>query len=128
MSVSSDVGAETNLLGKVVADLQSGVTVSGSEITGTLLYVTGYTGFSGDATEQSGNYLALKCTAQSGDTITVDLVGGSHPGAVTLDDDGIVVLRITNKNTQKVRYVATAADGTTETREFGLSGLTLNAE
>lgn len=107
-----------------MADLQSSVTVTGSAVSGTLLSVSGYTGFSGDPAEQSGHYLALVFTAQEGDTITVSLTNGLH-GPVTLDADGILIARITDKDAQMLVVTATAADGSAETREYDLSGLTL---
>ena len=127
MSLSADIETSVDLLGKIVTDLQDEVTVSGDTISGTLLYVDDYTGFSGDPAEQAGNYLAVKCTADEGDTITLDLIGGIH-GPVTLDDDGICIIRITNKDTQKLKYTATSADGSTETRIWNLDGLTLTPE
>ena len=124
MSLSADIETSVDLLGKIVTDLQDEVTVSGDTISGTLLYVDDYTGFSGDPTEQAGNYLVVKCTADEGDTITLDLIGGIH-GPVTLDDDGICIIRITDKDTQKLKYTATGADGSTETKIWNLTGLTL---
>lgn len=90
-------------------------------------YVTGYTGFNGsNPVEQEGNYLALHATAEpSGATITVELIGGtSGKGPVKLDPDGIIVLRITNKDTQKVKVTATKNEAV-KTTTYGLSGLTL---
>lgn len=119
--------AETNLLGKKASDLQTNIAVSGTEITGTLKYVTDYTGFHGsNPVEQEGNYLALHATAEpSGATITVELIGGtSGKGPVKLDPDGIIVLRITNKTSQKVKVTATK-DKTVKTITYGLTGLTL---
>ena len=110
-----------------MGDLQSSVTVSGDTISGTLAYVEGYTGFSGDPAEQEGNYLAIKATAAEGDTIVLDLIGGTH-GPVTLDSDGICIIRITNKDTQKLKYTATGADGSTDERIWKLTGLTLTPE
>lgn len=127
MDLSADIDPSVDLLGLSVGDLQSEVTVSGNAITGTLLYVTDYTGFSGDPDEQNGNYLALHCEAAEGDTITLELINGIH-GPVTLDDDGLCIIRITDKDTQKLHYTATGADGSTEDRIFDLSGLTLTPE
>ena len=127
MSLSSDIDEGENLLGLTVGDLQEDVVITGDKITGTLKYVTGYTGFSGDVTEQSGNYLAVVCTAQEGDTITVRLTAGRVTRPITLGDDGILIARITDKDAQRLIYTATAADGSTETREFDLSGLTLES-
>ena len=127
MSLSSDIDNETSLLGKYVTDLQEDVEIAGGVITGTLHYVTEYTGFSGDPAEQEGNYLAVVCEASEGDTITAELIGGQH-GPVTLDPDGILIARITDPAAQKLRFTATGVDGTTETKEYSLSGLTLEEE
>ena len=127
MSLSADIETSVDLLGKIITDLQSEVTVSGDTISGTLAYIDDYTGFSGDAEEQVGHFLAVKCTADEGDTITLNLIGGRH-GPVTLDEDGICIIRITNKDTQMLEYTATGADGSTETRLFKLTGLTLTPE
>ena len=124
MSLSADIDSSENLLGKTVDELQSEVSVSGDTISGTLLYVDDYTGFSGDPAEQAGNYLVVKCTADEGDTIVLDLIGGTH-GPVTLDSDGICIIRVTNKDTQKLKYTATGADGSTEEHIWNLTGLTL---
>lgn len=106
--------------------MQTSVEVGDDEITGTLKYVSDYTGFSGDPDLQKGNFLALKCDSDEGATITVELVGG-HSGAVTLDDDKNIVIRIENKATQSVKVVA-SKDGDSITKTFGLTGLTLEED
>lgn len=120
----------TNVLGKPVSELQSSdVTVGDSAITGTLHYVTGYTGFHGsDPLEQEGNFLALKIDAitTEGVTTTVELVGGTK-GPVTLDSDMNIVLHIQNKDTESVK-VTVSKGGESETKTYGLSGLTLESE
>lgn len=116
-----------NLFGKNVSDLQSDVSVDGDEITGTLKYVTDYTGFSSNASEQSGNYLALKIETVPEDAeTTVELVGGTK-GPVALDEDMNIVLLIKNKDTQSVKVVSTDGDETA-TKTFGLTGLTLESK
>ena len=119
-----------NVLGKLVSELQSSdVTVGDSEITGTLHYVTGYTGFHGsDPLEQEGNFLALKINATTAEDVTtaVELVGGTK-GPVTLDSDMNIVLHIQNKNTESVKVTVTKGDES-ETKTYGLSGLTLEPE
>lgn len=113
------------LLGKTAADLQSNVIVSEDEIVGTLNYVTGYTGFSSVTADQEGNYLALKVSTvpESGVTVTVELIGGVK-GPVILDDDRNIVLRISNKDTQSIKVVATNGKQTL-TKTYGLTGLIL---
>lgn len=125
MALSADIESSVDLLGKIITDLQDEVTVSGSAITGTLKYVTGYTGFSGDSSEQSGHYIAVKATAEEGATIKAEVIGGDH-GEVTLDEDGILIARIKNTS-QKLRFTAESANGT-QTIVYDLSGLTLAPE
>ena len=88
------------------------------KITGTLKYVTGYTGFSSKTEEQSGNYLALHNISNIGEPIFVEVING-FSGPVQLDADGIIVLRIAN-NEQKVKV--TCGD---LVKEYSLSELTL---
>lgn len=114
------------MFGKSVSDLQTNIVIDDSEITGTLKYVTGYTGFSSTVSEQKGNYLALKITAPEDSVTTVELVGGTK-GPVALDEDMNIVLLIKNKNTQSVKVVTTKNDDTV-TKTYSLSALTLNAE
>lgn len=112
-------------MGKKPADLQTGIKIADTAITGTLKYVTGYTGFNASvAEEQSGNYIALKFDVAPSDAITtVEIVGGKK-GAVQLDEDMLFVGRITNKDTQKIRVVATKY-GLSTTKTYTLTGLTL---
>lgn len=111
-----------DLLGKHASDLQSDIGIGTNKITGTSKYVTGYTGFSSNVSEQSGNYLALKAVSIDGATITGELVGG-YKGPVTLDSDGIIIFRVTS-NTQSVRFVATKGNRST-TVTYSLSDLVL---
>lgn len=91
-------------------------------------YVTGYTGFSGDPTEQSGNYLALHCeSSETVDSVSVELIGGTVGHPVTLDEDGIAILRISDKIHQKVRFAATK-DSDTVTKTYTIDGLHLESE
>lgn len=120
-----DTTLPSSLLGKQVSALQSDIVIGDSDITGTLKYVTGYTGFSGDPAEQSGNYIALHATAPEGATIKFQIIGGVHPNPVTLDEDGIVVARISNTN-QKLKYIVEMDGYRTYTRTYSLSELTLN--
>lgn len=123
---------ETNAYGKTGNDLQTNVKVSRTAVTGTLKYVTGYTGFnSSEPIEQEGNYLALDFSTDmdaAGATVTVELVGGTKgPVQLTHPDDMFCVFRVTDKNTQNIRVKATK-DGATSTRELDLSGLVLQAK
>ena len=126
MSINTDISASEDLFGKVVADLQSNISVGASAITGELNYVTDYTGFSGDTSLQSGNYLALHCEVPNVDGVTLvaELVGGTY-GPVTLDADGIIVFRIANTS-QKVKVTASKTGYTSVTKTYTLTGLELD--
>ena len=109
--------------GKLVSELQTHVTVFQNEISGILNYVTGYTGFSGDTDEQSGNYLALKFAIPEGASATVQLIGGVN-GPASLGTDDYCVFRIANTS-QVIRVVVTGVNGDTLTKDFTLTGLKL---
>ncbi len=123
LSIDADISASVDLLGKSVTDLQSNIAIANNAITGTLLYVDDYTGFSDDPAEQVGNYLALHVNAPEDATVTVEVVGGIS-GAVTLDNDRIIVDRIASTS-QKIKVVMTL-DGRQREQIYSLTGLTLN--
>lgn len=112
------IASDTDLLGKVISDLQSDIEIGENEITGTLKYVTDYTGFSGEPELQSGNFLALHITTNDGAPISVELIGGMY-GPVTLDEDGIIILRIANKG-QRVKITSGSM-----TKEYSLANINL---
>ncbi len=116
------------MLGKKAGLLQKNIAVGYNTISGTLKYVTGYTGYSGDSSLQSGNFMALKVSAPDmAVQTTIELVGGTK-GPVALDSDMNAVIRITDKDTQKIRVISSLADGTEVIRTFSLAGLTCEAQ
>lgn len=124
--VTSAESADATLLGKKVSDLQSNVVVGEDTISGSLKHVTGYTGFSSKTSEQEGHYLALKFDVTPADAVTtVELVGGTK-GPVTLDADKNIVLLIKSNTTQSIKVVSTK-DGSSVTKTYTLTGLTLEA-
>lgn len=123
LTVESDISSSVDLLGKIVTDLQEDIEVGTDAITGTLKSVSGYTGFSGDVSEQSGHYLALHCEATEGATITVELIGGTH-GPVNLDEDGLIIFRIA-ATTQKVKVTAAKTGYNSVTRTYELTDIVL---
>lgn len=126
MSVDADVPASEDLFGKTVSDLQSNVRVGANAITGTLKYVDDYTGFSSKTEEQSGNYLAIHAADPKADSVTVEVVGGTA-GPRTLDSDGLIVLRIANKDTQTIQVKSYKGGVAKDVKNYSLTGLTLEA-
>ena len=94
-------------------------------ITGTLKFVDDYTGFSSKVEEQSGNYLVIHAEVPEASDAEIR-VKVTNP--VTLDDDGIAVLRIRDKNSQTVTVVATKTGYEPVTKVYSLSGLTVETE
>ncbi len=125
LAVDTDDLSGISVLGKDEDDLQSGIEIGENVITGTTKYVTGYTGFSGDPALQSGHYLALHaaCGDEEGVTYTFYLTGGID-GPKTLDEDGLMILRMVDPLNQSIVITATKS-GKSYTKTWSLRGLTL---
>lgn len=124
LTVDDTIPDGVDLLGKELTDLQSGVSLGTQDIAGTLKYITGWTAFSGNPAEQSGNYIALHIdTDIEADKITVQVIGGDH-GPVELDSDRTCIFRIKNRN-QKIKIVATKEGYPVSEKIYTLGGLTL---
>lgn len=119
LNITAYTGDE-DLFGKTASDLQEDIVIGENAITGTLKYVADYSGFSSDPTLTSGNYIVLHAEVPdaTGVTITATVTNPS-----TLDSDGIVVLRIADKDTQTITFTASKAGYATVTKTFTLSGL-----
>lgn len=113
-----------DILGMTAADLQTNISVAGDVISGKLLYVENYTGFSSDPTLQEGNFLALKIESEPSDAVTtVELLGGKS-GPKTLDADHLAVFRVTSINAQTVKVISTKGKDSS-TKVYKLTGLEL---
>lgn len=125
LTVDASISSETDLFGKNVDDLQANVVIGRSTITGTLKYIDDYDGFSGDTSLNSGNYLVIHAEVPDTDGVTIT-VKVTDP--VTLDEDGIAVLRIADKSSQTVTVVASKDCCGSVTKVFDLSGLVCENE
>jgi hypothetical protein len=126
LSINADISTSVDLLGKTVDQLQSSITVGADSISGTLLYVDDYTGFSEDTELQSGNYLALHFEVPEADDATITVALSDDPEATNvLDEDGIAVLRVTDTD-QTVSVTASKTGYESVTKTYSLTGLTLN--
>lgn len=121
--VTPDIATAEELLGVDSRDMQEGLSIYNDRITGTLKYVTEFTGFSGNVEEQEGNYLALKVSVpdQTGVTITLNYTGVEKP----LDADGLVILRVTKAKGFKVVFKASKSGHNTFSRTITFNNLTL---
>lgn len=125
LTVDTNIAADTDLLGKVIGDLQENVHIYKSSIEGTLFYLDDYTGFSGDPKLQFGNYVALHATVPGVQGATIKAI---RPGrTVTLDSDGILILRVPDKYST-ITFTAEKEGNETVKRTFDLSRLFLKTK
>ena len=120
LTVDTTIASDEDLLGKVVSDLQEDIVIGTNTISGTLKYVTGYTGFSGEEELQSGNYLVIHASVPNVSDVTITATL-SYP--VTLDPDGLHVLRIKDKDTQKITVTASKEGHVSVSKTYSLKEL-----
>ena len=122
LTVEAEDG-ETSLFGRKVKTMQTGITITGNAITGTLKYIS-----SGAIAQDwgAGNFICLKIPDAdvTNMTVKVGLNPSQGSGLVALDADKNGVFKVTDKDTQK--FVVLQQDGVkTKLQEFDLSGLTI---
>lgn len=115
------------MFGKVASDLQTGVALNsaGNGITGTLKYVTDYTGFSGNPELQEGNYIVFHTEVPDVEGVTIT---ATMDNTSTLDEDGIAVFRVRDKSSQTLTIVASKEGYDSVTKVYSLSGLTCESD
>lgn len=123
LAINVDIGGSVDLLGKVISDLQENVVISGTTITGTLKYVTDYTGFSGKASEQKGNFFAFYCPMAKETGVTVNVKAASGTLWPIDSTDGIIVLQIKDKN-KPILLIASKEGYVPYAKEYDISGMT----
>lgn len=118
MSVDANVPDTVDLWGKVASDLQSDVVVGEDSIEGILNYIDDYSSAFGPGLD-SGNYICLHFAANQPDAeIEVTI---TNP--VVLDDDGIFVGRIADKDSQTITVVVSADGFDPVTKVYSLADL-----
>lgn len=121
--------ASADLFGKTAPDLQLDdiAVINDEAITGTVKYVTGYTGYSGNTEWQEGNFLALHIKGTNVDKVEAKLDPSERPVAtqwVTIpDNEDDLVIRIVDPRISKV-LIRTTVDDVATTKEYTLSGIT----
>ena len=109
LAMDFDISDSVDLLGKKASDLQEDMAVDGhGKVTGTSLYVTEYTGFSGNPDEQQGNYVAFHISVGElviGTNVTVKV------NNVTLDPDGLFVMIFREGSKNPKAIITASADG-----------------
>lgn len=129
LTIDTDIGASTDLLGKYIADLQKDIDISAHNIKGTLWYIDDYTGFSGDPAEQEGWYLAVHASVPGVSSYTISLKLSDRDGEKPLDmSDGILILRNTKAifdTKRKLTFIARKTDLPDYSVTLDLTTLTL---
>ena len=125
LAVDATISDSVDLFGKAASDLQQNVAINNDTVSGTLKYIADYSSAYGSG-EDSGNYLVLHFSTGdvSGSTIKAKLFGGVH-GWTTLDSDGILITRVTDKNSQTIVVVANKEGYEQDVMRLSLKGLTL---
>ena len=112
------------ILGANPNTLQKDIAIVDNDVTGELLYKEGYTGYSGSAELQEGNFFAFKIVPSDiTATIKLKLLGGVGP-EVTMDSDLNAVVRITSTS-QKIRVIMTKGTSSI-VKVYSLNGLLLD--
>lgn len=114
-----NISNSVDLLGKHINDLQKEVSIVDGKFYGTLFHVTDYTGFSGDPTEQEGYYVCFHVASSGADYIKVN--------DVTLDEDGIHIIRFKNKPYGSAATIEIKKDDNVFTDKISFGGLKLEA-
>lgn len=110
--------------------MQTSLAVNNGAITGTLKYLSGSNAITDVWGE--GNFMCLDFNSTDFSDLTSVLVGldpsqGSGLQEIIDDPDKNGVFKVTNKDTQVFKIVATDSDNNTSTVTYDLSGLTLEA-
>lgn len=112
--------------GKRTAQLQEGVKVDGTSITGRLYYVEDFKGYQDPPV--AGNYLVTHYIPETPDTeVHVEKVGGTVGDHVITAPDYTLYSLITDKSVNKLKVYGVRNGVKGDTVAYDLSGLTLDA-
>ena len=115
------VDGGTACYGKNASELQQDITITGTDISGTLNKIDDYPEAFPDAGK--GHYLALSFTFDEGTTVKTELLGGKK-GEVDATADKYCVYRVESKDTQSIKVTATKGEQSTE-KTYSLTKLNL---
>ena len=110
-SVIGTIEGDTDLYGKNASDLGSYKIAKSGAVTGTGLYVSGYTGFNGtDVNEQEGFYFPISFTqSQEVREAYMQVVGSKNP-PVKMDAENVIYLGKTAATAKKKQVQITHGD------------------
>jgi spore germination protein GerM len=122
----SDIDPTTDLFGKTVTDFQSDIEIEDTSVSGILNYIDDYSsaGYTGE--EASGNYLVLHFEVPDVDDVEIQTTINGR--TKTLDEDGILIAHIADKDSQTITVVASKEGYASVTKVYDLSGLICETE
>lgn len=126
LTADSDIDPTTDLFGKTVTDFQSDIEIEDTSVSGILNYIDDYSsaGYTGE--EASGNYLVLHFEVPDVDGVEIQTTTNGRTN--TLDEDGILIARIADKDSQTITVVASKEGYASVTKVYDLSGLICETE
>lgn len=126
LTADADIDPTEDLFGKTVSDFQSDIDISGLSVSGILNYIDDYSsaGYTGD--EAYGNYIVLHFSVPNTDDVVIQTTTNNR--TVTLDDDGILIAHIADKDSQTIEVVASKEGYESVTKTYELSGLICEEE
>ena len=115
------------MFGYKASELQSEVAVKNGVLYGTLNYIDGTKWDPGTwgSDMDTGNYIALHCFVPDVEGVTIKVTLNIES---TLDEDGLVVGHISDKNSQTVKVVASKEGYASVTKIYSLKGLICEEE
>lgn len=121
LTADADIDNSLDLFGYTVDDLQSDVEVDGTSVSGILNYIDDYTsaGYTGD--EAEGNFLVLHFSVPDVEDAEIQITTNGR--TKTLDEDGILIARVADKDSQTITVVASKDGYEDVTKVYELSSL-----
>ena len=121
LTADADIDESLDLFGYTVDDLQSDVEVDGTSVSGILNYIDDYTsaGYTGE--EAEGNFLVLHFSVPDVEDAEIQITTNGR--TKTLDEDGILIARVADKDSQTITVVASKDGYDDVTKVYDLGGL-----
>ena len=126
LTADADIDPTEDLFGKTVSDFQSDIEIEGTSVSGILNYIDDYSaaGYTGD--EAYGNSIVLHFSVPDVDDVVIQTTTNNR--TVTLDDDGILIAHVADKDSQTITVVASKEGYESVTKTYELSGLMCEEE
>lgn len=121
LTADADIDSELDLFGKTVDDFQSDIEINGTSVSGTLNYIDDYSaaGYTGE--EAYGNYIVLHFEVPDEEDVTIQTTINGR--TQTLDEDGILIAHIADKDSQTLTVVASKEGYESVTKVYDFEGL-----